>query len=69
LATPNLWLLRDPPEHVRPCSAFGVVLAQVELYGERFDDLETEADLLRHRLLRRPEASPWPVRAAAAVRP
>lgn len=63
LATPNLWLLRDPPEHVRPCSAFGVVLAQVELYGERFEDLETEADLLRHRLLRRPEASPWPVRA------
>jgi ATP-grasp domain-containing protein len=61
-ATPNLWLLRDPAEHIRPVSAFGVVLAQVELYGQRFEQLETEADRLRHRLLRRPEASPWPVR-------
>ena len=65
-ATRSLWLLRDPAEHVRPTSAFGVVLAQVELHGMAFEDLDAEADVLRHRLLRRPEASPWPARLVPA---
>lgn len=65
-AAHNLWLLRDPVEHVRPASAFGVVLAQVELCGTAFEDLDAEANVLRRLLLRRREASPWPARVATA---
>ncbi|HXU44194.1 MAG TPA: hypothetical protein VN783_01605 [Thermoanaerobaculia bacterium] len=44
---------------VRPVSEFGVLLAQVELFGGSYEEIHAEAQALRRRLLKVPEASPW----------
>jgi hypothetical protein len=58
-AAPAFCLFRDPDEVVRPVSEFGTVLGQIELFGESYEEIRAEAERLRRRLLRRPEASPW----------
>jgi hypothetical protein len=48
-----------PDEVVRPASEFGVLLAQVELFGPSYEAIREEAEAIRRRLLKRPEHSPW----------
>lgn len=55
---PGISLDRSPEEIVRPVSEFGVVLAQVELFGGSYAEIHAEATRIRRRLLKRPEDSP-----------
>lgn len=65
---PRLRLFRRADEHVEPVSEFGVVLGQMELVGNRYDEIRPEAEYIRRRVLRRPESSPWTeVPASTAV--
>lgn len=57
-AVPGISLDRSADELVRPVSEFGVVLAQVELFGESYEEIHAEATRIRRRLLKRPEDSP-----------
>jgi hypothetical protein len=49
---------RSADERVRPVSEFGIVLAQVELFGKSYEEIHAEATRIRRRLLKRPEDSP-----------
>ena len=40
-------------------SEFGIVLAQVDLFGDSYEEIHAQAEGLRRRLLKRPELSPW----------
>ncbi len=55
---PGLSIDRSPQDLARPLSEFGVVLAQVELFGRSYEEIHAEATRIRRRLLKRPEASP-----------
>ena len=57
-AIPGISLDRSADEIVRPVSEFGVVLAQVELFGRSYEEIHAEATRIRRRLLKRPEDSP-----------
>lgn len=49
----------EPGQEIRPVSEFGVVLAQIDLFGLSYDTIHTEAEELRRRLLKQPADSPW----------
>ncbi|HEV7671234.1 MAG TPA: ATP-grasp domain-containing protein [Thermoanaerobaculia bacterium] len=55
---PGISLDRSPDDIVHPVSEFGVVLAQVELFGGSYDEIHAEATRIRRRLLKRPWDSP-----------
>ena len=55
---PGISLDRPADDFVRPLSEFGVVLAQVELFGESYEEIHAEATRIRRRLLKRPGDSP-----------
>jgi hypothetical protein len=40
-------------------SEFGIVLAQIDLFGRSYEEIHAEAEALRRRLLKQPESSPW----------
>lgn len=44
---------------IRPVSEFGVVMAQMDLFGASYEDVHNTAVDFRHRLLRQPASSPW----------
>lgn len=52
--TPGISIDRPADEIVRPVSEFGVVLAQIELFGGSYEEIHAEATKIRRRLLRRP---------------
>lgn len=57
---PCLRLFRRPDEHVTPVSEFGVVLGQLELVGATYEEIRAQADLVRGRVLRQPDAAYCP---------
>lgn len=56
---PGITLYFEPGSQVRQMSEFGIVLAQVDLFGDSYEEIHAEAEALRRRLLKRPELSPW----------
>ena len=55
----GLTLYIEPGQEIRPVSEFGVVLAQIDLFGPSYEAIHAEADALRRRLLKQPAHSPW----------
>lgn len=49
----------EPGQEIRPVSEFGVVLAQVDLFGPSYAAIHADAEALRRRLLKQPAHSPW----------
>ena len=49
----------EPGQEIRPVSEFGVVLAQIDLFGPSYAAIHAEAEVLRRRLLKQPAHSPW----------
>ena len=49
----------EPKQEIRPVSEFGVVLAQIDLFGPSYEAIHAEADALRRQLLKQPAHSPW----------
>ncbi len=49
----------EPGQEIRPVSEFGVVLAQIDLFGPSYAAIHAEAAALRRRLLKQPAHSPW----------
>lgn len=45
---------------VKQMSEFGIVLAQIDLFGRSYEEIHAEAERLRRWLLKRPESSPKP---------
>ena len=56
---PGLTVYVEPGQEVRPVSEFGVVLAQVDLFGPSYEAIRGEAEQVRRALLRQPAHSPW----------
>ena len=55
----GLTLYIEPGQEIRPVSEFGVVLAQIDLFGPSYEAIHVEADALRRQLLKQPAHSPW----------
>ena len=49
----------EPGQEIRPVSEFGVVMAQIDLFGPSYEAIRAEAEALRRRLLKQPAHSPW----------
>ena len=58
-AVPGITIYFEPGSQVRQMSEFGIVLAQVDLFGDSYEEIHAQAEELRRRLLKRPELSPW----------
>jgi len=56
---PGLTLYFSEADQVRQMSEFGIVLAQLDLFGPSYEAIHAEAEELRHSLLRQPRKSPW----------
>ena len=56
---PGLTIYFEPGSQVRQMSEFGIVLAQIDLFGDSYEEIHAQAETLRRRLLKRPEMSPW----------
>lgn len=56
---PQLTLYFSEGQWVQQMSEFGIVLAQLDLFGDTYDAIRAEANRLRRLLLKRPESSPW----------
>lgn len=56
---PQLTLYFSEGEWVKQVSEFGIVLAQLDLFGDSYEEIRAEANRLRRLLLRQPESSPW----------
>jgi hypothetical protein len=56
---PQLALYWRAGEWVKQMSEFGIVLAQIDLFGRSYEEVRAEAERLRRRLLKKPEWSPW----------
>jgi hypothetical protein len=56
---PGISLYFSETDPVRQMSEFGIVLAQLDLFGSRYEEIHTEAERLRRLLLRQPQQSPW----------
>lgn len=57
-AIPGLTIYFEPGSQVRQMSEFGIVLAQIDLFGDSYEEIHAQAEDLRRRLLKRPEMSP-----------
>jgi hypothetical protein len=44
---------------VKQMSEFGIVLAQIDLFGSSYEEIHAEAERLRRWVLKKPECSPW----------
>ena len=55
----ELTIYVEPGQEIRPVSEFGVVLAQIDLFGPSYEAIHAEAEALRRRLLKQPAHSPW----------
>lgn len=55
----ELTIYVEPGQEIRPVSEFGVVLAQIDLFGPSYAAIHAEAEALRRRLLKQPAHSPW----------
>ncbi len=58
-AVDELAVYVEPGQEIRPVSEFGVVLAQIDLFGPSYAAIHAEAEALRRRLLKQPAHSPW----------
>ena len=58
-AVDELTIYVEPGQEIRPVSEFGVVLAQIDLFGPSYAAIHAEAEALRRRLLKQPAHSPW----------
>lgn len=56
---PGLNLYFSESDTIRQMSEFGIVLAQLDLFGPSYEAIHAEAEHLRRRLLKRPKHSPW----------
>ncbi len=55
----GLTIYVEPGQMIRPVSEFGVVLAQIDLFGPSYPAIRAQAEALRGRLLKQPAHSPW----------
>ncbi|HEX7680997.1 MAG TPA: hypothetical protein VF713_22865, partial [Thermoanaerobaculia bacterium] len=51
-AMPEFSAFRSAEERVRPLSEFGVVLGQVEIVGDSYDEIYERAETMRRKLLK-----------------
>jgi hypothetical protein len=58
-AIPQLSLYWSEGDWVNQMSEFGIVLAQIDLFGRSYEEVHIEAERLRRLLLKQPEKSPW----------
>lgn len=58
-AIPQLTLYVSEGDWVKQVSEFGIVLAQIDLFGRSYAEIRAEANRLRRLLLKQPERSPW----------
>ena len=58
-AIPCMTIYFEPGSQVKQMSEFGIVLAQVDLFGDSYEEIHAQAETLRRRLLKRPDMSPW----------
>jgi hypothetical protein len=58
-AIPQLTLYVSAGDQVKQVSEFGTVLAQIDLFGQSYEEIHAEAERLRRLLLKKPESSPW----------
>lgn len=56
---PQLTLYWSEGDWVKQMSEFGIVLAQIDLFGHSYAEIHAEAERLRRSLLKKPECSPW----------
>ena len=56
---PELSLYFSETDQVKQMSEFGIVLAQLDLFGSSYEEIHAKAEQLRRLLLRQPEQSPW----------
>jgi hypothetical protein len=56
---PGMAIYFEEGSQVRQMSEFGIVLAQIDLFGSSYEEIHAEAEALRRRLLKQPERSPW----------
>jgi biotin carboxylase len=58
-AIPGVTLYFSEGDHIKQMSEFGIVLAQLDLFGDSYEEIHAEAERLRRLLLKQPEKSPW----------
>ena len=58
-AIPQLNLYVSEGDWVKQVSEFGIVLAQIDLFGRSYEEIGAEANRLRRLLLKQAESSPW----------
>jgi len=58
-AVSGLTMYVSPGQWVRQMSEFGIVLAQIDLFGRSYEEIHAEAERLRRLLLKQPGSSPW----------
>jgi hypothetical protein len=58
-AIPGLTLYFSENDQITQMSEFGIVLAQLDLFGSSYAEIHAEAERLRRLLLKQPEKSPW----------
>ncbi|MGH8010711.1 MAG: hypothetical protein ACREQ3_27280, partial [Candidatus Binatia bacterium] len=58
-AVPGLTAYVSPGQWVKQVSEFGIVLAQIDLFGSSYEEIHAEANRLRRQLLKQPDSSPW----------
>ncbi|NKC14434.1 MAG: ATP-grasp domain-containing protein [Gammaproteobacteria bacterium] len=56
---PNMTIYCEEGSQVKQISEFGIVLAQVDLFGQSYEEIHDQAEELRCRLLKQPDSSPW----------
>jgi hypothetical protein len=56
---PQLAIYFPEGSWVKQMSEFGIVLAQIDVFGQSYEEIHAEADRLRRLLLKQPERSPW----------
>ncbi len=55
---PGMTIYFEPGSQVRQMSEFGIVLGQIDLFGDSYEEIHAQAEAMRRRLLKRPEMSP-----------
>lgn len=58
-AIPGMTLYFSERDQVKQMSEFGIVLAQLDLFGSSYEEIHMEAEHLRRTVLKQPEKSPW----------
>lgn len=58
-AIPGLTLYFSEHDQVKQMSEFGIVLAQLDLFGDSYEEIHAQAEQLRRSVLKQPDKSPW----------